>query len=390
MTRAIVNRFLKLSLPSLMVGAFFTLVCPVSAFQEQGQQKKAEQSSETAPASNDQSVEHPLTNDRTGIEWVFSLDAAIEKAKLTNRIVLLKPVAYRSKAGSDALSPSAEALRAVSLVDSRVVNFINRRFVPYYFDMDKMGSQYDENASKLAINLHPELGYFSAMPTPPLLLMTPERKMLGYVSNFLGPDELMKRIGEILDENSDYKMLNADERAIQDPVKKARVYYELRQLDKAMELLDQQSNSEAYYLRGLIAREQQDWPQMKASFKMVTEQSRMDDIDIEIGIRYWTIKNYEGLKAKFATIRKDHPRYQEAMYYLGLAYFLTNDPDRCMEIWEQAIETDRKSAWAFRLDWSLGLAKLGPDQFITAYQSLPSVLGRKYMSPDGNPDMKRR
>ena len=81
-------------------------------------------------------------------------------------------------------SPNLESLRdEIDKIDSQVVDLLNRRFVPYYYDMDSLGELYDDEATKLAMQLYPDLRYLSSMPTPPLLFMTPEKKFLGYASN---------------------------------------------------------------------------------------------------------------------------------------------------------------------------------------------------------------
>lgn len=335
------------------------------------------------------SVDHPLKNDPTGIQWVFSLDEAVQKARETNRIVMLKPVSFRSVEGSDQLSPSSETQRSTSFVDSRVVALLNRRFVPYYFDMDEFGFLYDEKASDLARELYPDMRYLSSMPTPPLLFMTPEKKMLGHASNFLSSQELLDRLVEILDENPAYRRLTTVESVVDDPVEKAWIHYELRDLEKSLESLKRTQSSDAYYLRVRIAREQEDWRAMKQAIKMVTDTNHIHYVDVENVLRYWKIRNLEGIKAKCQRIKIDNPRYQEAMYYLGLAQYHTGQKDSSITTWEKAIQHEKTSAWAYRLDLALGLVKLNPDVYLSAQDSIPSVLGRKYLCPNGIDDLAK-
>ncbi|MGI9519578.1 MAG: tetratricopeptide repeat protein [Pirellulaceae bacterium] len=336
---------------------------------------------------DDSLADHPLEHDPTGINWAFSLEEARARATEEGRIVILKPVAFRSSTDSTELSPSTEALRAVSLVDSRVVNLLNRRFVVYYFSMDELSSQYDAQAAALSRKLHPDMRYLASMPTPPMLFMTAEGKMLGHASNFLLPDDLLEYLTGKLDENPAYAQLTPAEKAVEDAVQRAWVHYELRQFESAIELLENQQSSDAFYLRGLIAREQLEWPEMKAAFKMVTDSARLNDIKLDQALRYWELRNFEGIKAHLEGVRPDHPRYQEAMYYLGLAWFHTDDREKALELWEAALRHDRSSAWALRLDWTFGLASLNPDEYLSPTDKPPSLLGRRYLTPDGNPDL---
>ena len=367
------------NLSILFTALFCVVVIPASA---QESTPSTEAQAQDAGSSN----HHPLKNDPTGINWVFSMDEAIETARATNRIVILKPVSFRSSADSDRLSPSSEAQRATSLVDSRVVNLLNRRFVTYYFDMDPLGSQYDERATDLAKDLYPDMR-FSSIATPPLLFMTPERKLLGSASNFLTGQELLDRLVEVLNENPTFAKLTPEEEAVTEPVQRAWLLYELRRLDEAHALLDKQQSSEAYYLRVLIAREQSNWKEMKQAIGMVTDSHRRLDIDVENVLRYWQGRNYEGIKAKGQRVARNNPRYQEAMYYLGLAYYHTDNTDKAIETWTQAIESNPKSAWAFRLDLTQGLVKLDPTQYLSEQDVIPSLLDRRYLCPNGSEDL---
>ena len=343
---------------------------------------------ESKPSGEDK-IEHPLSQDSTGIDWVFSLEEAISKATATNRIVVLKPVSYRSQKNSDNLSPSAETQRAISFVDSRVVDLLNQRFVPYYFDMDSVGDLYDEKATQLATELYPDLRYLSSMPTPPLLFMTPQKKFLGYASNFASGQELLEKMIEILDENPLYGQLTAAERELDNPLQKARLFLELRQLDAALETLEGQESSESWYLRARIAREQGELRSMKYAISMITDKEYLAEIEVENILRYWASQNLEAIKMKAPGINRENPRFQEAMYYYGLALFHSDSVEQAIEVWQNAIKANPKSAWAYRLDLTQGLARLDPNSYLSSRDTIPSVLDRVYLCPNGNEDLNR-
>ncbi len=333
-------------------------------------------------------TDHPLKSDPTGINWAFTFQDAKRIAQDQNKIMMLKPVSARSQSDNDQLSPSAEAWRAGVLVDSRVVNLINRRFVPYYFDMDSLGSEYSKEAVFVAQNACPELRFEAALPTPPVLFLTPEGKLLHQLGNHATADEYLAAMTAVLKENPEYGLLTEQEAAVQDPMEKAWIHYELRQFDEALaSIKSDQSSSEAYYLRGVIARERGDWTETRRSFRMVTDVARKRDIMIEEAHRYWAMRNFRSMLTVLDGLTAEHPRYMEGMYLLGLAHYHLEETTRAFEVWERAIKHDPQHSWALRLDWTCGLARLGREQMVLPHERPPSLLGRNYLTPNGNPDL---
>ena len=139
-----------------------------------------------------------------------------------------------------------------------------------------------------------------------------------------------------------------------------------------------------------IAREKEDWRGMKNAIKMVTDTNHKHYVDVENVLRYWQSNNLEGIKAKCQQISTDNPRYQEAMYYFGLAQYHTGYRESAQATFKKAIDANRDSAWAHRLDLALGLVKLNPNTYLSALDTIPSELGRKYMCPNGIDDLAKR
>ena len=191
----------------------------------------------------------------------------------------------------------------------------------------------------------------------------------------------------VLDENPSFKMLTTEERLIEDPVEKAKLYYDLRQLDKAANLLQHRTSSKANHLRMLIAREQEDWRTMKDAVGKLSESEHIQSAEVENLLRYWQIHNLAGIQTRAPAIKPDNPRYQEAMYYLGLSWFHSSDSARAIKVWSEAIEQDRNSAWACRLDLARGLVMLDPSKYLSEQDKIPSLLGRNYMCPNGLDDL---
>ena len=78
-------------------------------------------------------------------------------------------------------------LRAGPFSDERILRLANRRFVPFYFDLANRGFAGDADARAFVVKVRPEYGG-RGVPTPDLLLMTPDGKQVGKVSNYASAD----------------------------------------------------------------------------------------------------------------------------------------------------------------------------------------------------------
>ncbi len=266
---------------------------------------------------------------------------------------------------------------------------INRRFVPYYFEMEPRGSLYDATAAEMTLLINPELKFSSVLPTPPVMFVTPEGKSLGALNLFCTPDELFSAMVSILNENENYGRLTDDELLIADPARRATVLYELGRPDDALKMLGDDQSSEGWYLRGAIARERGEWAEMKKSFKMVTDQQRVPDMVMQQIYRCWTQGNYDGIKSLFDEITPTDPRYQEAVYYAGLAHYHSGAMPEALRLWQESIQAHPQSPWSLRLDWTRGLATHGVNSPFLTNNRPESLLGRNYLSPHGNADLSR-
>jgi hypothetical protein len=334
-------------------------------------------------------AQNPLNSYPLGFEFADTLEDAQSRAATEGRILMLVPSALRTSTASNDLGPATEAFRAGPLVDDRVVRLIQRRVVAYGFDMDRQGARYDEDAAAIAISICPDLKFPSIMPAAPILFITPDGTELGQIDFFCTPDAFLEVLTAVVSGNVAYNELTAAEAALEDPTARARVLYDLRQFDRCLALVEDDQSSEAYFLRGAIARERGEWADMKAAFKMVSDERRKPDIQMHEILRFWEIGNFEGIKSIVTGLNRRFPHYQQAMYYLGLAMYHTGETEEAAKVWEDAILADPESAWALRLDWTRGLAKSGADSPMLSRNSQDSLLKRKYLSPQGNADLKR-
>ncbi len=83
-------------------------------------------------------------------------------------------------------------LRAGPLSDERIVRLANRRFVSLYFDLSNRGAAGDPDARKFVVAARKELAS-RAVPTPPLLFISPSGEVLGQVSNYATEEQVLAR-----------------------------------------------------------------------------------------------------------------------------------------------------------------------------------------------------
>ncbi len=324
-----------------------------------------------------------------GIQLAKSVDEARTQAREQGKLVLLIASSYRSVSDSDAISPALETFRAGPLVDGRVVKLINRRFVPYYFEMDALATMYDKSAAEIMVRTISELRFSATMPTPPFVVMTADGKSLGDVSVFSTADKLLESLALLLHESAEHSQLNDSEKSL-DVIEQANILFELRDLDAAIEMLGNDQSSAAWFLRGMIACERSDWAEMKGAFRMVTDESYFSGMEIQEIHRLWATGNYQALKSRVSTLSEEFPFWDEATYYAGLAYYHSDEIERALEIWEKGITTHPESPWALRMDWTRGIAKYGPERPLMMNHRPESLLGRRFLSPHSAWDLKPR
>ena len=103
-------------------------------------------------------------------------------------------------------------LRAGPFSDARVVGLCNRRFVPFYFDLSNRGVAGDPDARAFVVAVRKELGG-RAVPTPPVLFMTPDGEVVGEVSNYATEDQVLRTMLDLLEAHPEFAKPGPDEGA---------------------------------------------------------------------------------------------------------------------------------------------------------------------------------
>ena len=241
------------------------------------------------------------------------------------------------------------------------------------------------------VKAKPKLGG-RAVPTPPVLFMTPAGKVLGEVSNYASPDQVLATMRKVLKDHPQFNRMTPEEKNEPSPLKRAELLIDLQRYDDAKKALANETSDAAQYLLGRLARFRKDWPAMTKHFALVKDKKLQADVRMESAYRFWHANEFQKLAAHLKGFPKASTRYAEARYFEGLAAFHQGDKKNARSIWEQTIKSRKaEGRWIYRADWAFCASKQGKRRFFSSRGPTDSLLERiGYMSFRGNPDLKPR
>jgi len=264
---------------------------------------------------------------------------------------------------------------------------VNRRFVSFYFDLSDDGAAADPIAREFVTAARPALDA-DAVATPKVLLMTPAGRVVGEIDPFLGAPEFLQQLLEVLRAQPEFARASPEELALTDPVERARLALDLRDLGEAKLILARTEGSPARYLAGHIARIERDFATMEAEFARVDAPELADDVRVERAQRAWLLGDYTTLVSSTADFPAESERCNEALYLRGLGLFHLGSRDEALAQWRELILERVADAWVYRADWAyteLQQGKLVGAVGTTSARSSP--LGRIGYIGRGNPDL---
>jgi tetratricopeptide (TPR) repeat protein len=280
-------------------------------------------------------------------------------------------------------------LRAGPFSDERIIRLANRRFVPFFFDLSTSGFAGDADARAFVVKVRPDYGG-RGVPTPDVLFMTPQGKLLGQISNYASADQILKAMRRILKEHPEFNKPGADEAAAKTPLARARIAYDLLDFEAARRELARTEGPEAAYLLGRMAREEGDWKAADEHFAKVNDEKLLDDVRMERAYTFWKEKRFAELRDHLRAFPKESNRYTEARYYEGLAHFHLKKAETALAIWKSTIEASKQDPWVYRADWAYCNAKEkgGTRLFSSSAGKRTSCLNRIGYMGRRNPDLK--
>jgi tetratricopeptide (TPR) repeat protein len=270
------------------------------------------------------------------------------------------------------------------------VKLANRRFVAFYFDLSNRGFAGDPDAREFVVKKRKELGG-RGVPTPPVLFMTPDGEVVGEVSNYASEKEVLAEMLDVLKDYPEYDKATEAEKNEKSPVARARILFELQELDIARKTLAREHGSEAQYLLGRIARFQHRFKSMDEHLAMVKDKDLEDDVRMEKAYRFWKGGEFEKLRDHLADFPRSSNRYTEARYYEGLAQFHLGRKDDALQTWKSTITSCSQDPWVYRADWAYtGLKQVGGRRMFSSGGAKTSLLNRIGYMGRRNPDLKSR
>jgi len=280
-------------------------------------------------------------------------------------------------------------LRAGPFSDQRVIRLLNRRFVPFYFDLSDRGFAGDPDARRFVTKARSDLAG-SAVATPPLLVMTPDGQVVGETSNYAATKVVLKTLLRALKEHPGYAKPGPGE-GEQGPVARARVLIDIQDLGGARRALARAKGDEAALLRGHVARLQGRLRAMERHLARVDDPDLADDARMERAHALWQRGRFAELAAHLEGFPEESERYTEARYHEGLAWYHRGDREKARAIWKATIEARPEDPWVYRMDWAFVESQQSrrPASFSSARKSA-SLLGRIGYMGGPHPDLAPR
>lgn len=333
--------------------------------------------------------------DATGIDWVLPFAAARQEAAARQRLLFIKSIAFATTPHGN-WGPESEVLRAGPFSDERVIALLNRRFVPFYFDLSDTAAAGDPEARKFVAAKRKELRGPAVQSPTALLLMTAEGEVAGEIRQQDTPEDIINVLLSKLDNYPEYAAPGPEEQGATG-VALARIRLDLRDVEGARAALEGVETDEARYLRGRMFRFEAKWDAMEREFTAIEDESYADHLRMERAYRHWHDAAYEALREALAGFPDDSERFTEARYYEGLAHFHLGSADQARATWQSTITSRPQDRWIYRADWAFAHSKKdipkGPFQTVmvssAATAATRTPLGRSDYYSFFHPDLNR-
>lgn len=329
---------------------------------------------------------NPIEFDRTGVRWAHSFQEALERARAEKHLLFLMPDNW---APTENGSLGLECFRAGALCDERIRALIDVRFVPFYFNCFEETAAFDQQALDFVVPEKKEFGKEnqSFAGGIPVLLMTPQGKLVGEVGTYMSSDVVLAELQRALKKNASFDAPSKAEKAAREPFERGRFLLARGDLEGAESFLRKDAGAEALVLRARIARLSRDWKKHK---KLVAEM-KAPEVEDDAAVERARALLEEGQFAKAAAelhgVADSSERVDEARYLEGIAHLGAKDRDAALAIWKALVEGRPQGPWIYRADWAYAnvLSNPGPSPGMDG--SCPSLLGRESYAGPRNPDL---
>jgi tetratricopeptide (TPR) repeat protein len=289
-----------------------------------------------------------------------------------------------------------------------VRRLLNRRFIPFYFDLLPGGAAGDREARQFVVKVRPDLGGMG-VATPPVLILSPLGKVVAEADNYSTEDALYETLRKILRENPKWNRPSEEEVRIEREAEEGRIesllpaaeqILDLGEIERARAAYDRalaklppgSERDRAAYGLGHALRLAGDFEEMERAFARIEGRgSWAEDLSIERAHALFCRGEFDDLRRALAPFQARPPtiRGAEALYLLGLALFHSGDAEGAKALWRHIIETQPEGPWVHRSDWAIfDLEQGGKRTFSTLDERTP--LGRIGYMGRKNPDLAPR
>ena len=282
-------------------------------------------------------------------------------------------------------------LRSGPFSDERIIGLLNARFVPFYFDLGPGSPAGDDDAKEFVIAVKQGLGGRS-VPTPPVLLMTPEGELLAEISNYASEEKMLGALRDVLKKHPEFAQPREGEQELP-RLERARIAHWLGDDGAARALLERDRSPEESLFLAQVARRAGELDEAVKALGELDPESHAADLSVERGLIALRRGKYEEMCEAVEAYPTEGARAAEAQYLLGLAQFHLGDPKVARSTWSELVERFGENRWSYRADWAYsqttdtGLAKR-KSSFSTAGSK--SLLGRHGYMGRQNPDLESR
>ena len=270
------------------------------------------------------------------------------------------------------------------------MRLVNRRFVPVFFDLSNRGFAGDPKARAFVVKAKPVLGG-RGVPTPPVLFMTPDGKIVAEESNYATTEKFIERLKQVVRDNPEYMRPGKAEQELVILEDRAQVAIDLLDYARARKELVQADSPRACYLRGHLDRLDGKYDSMKKHFAKVGVGELRDDVRMESAHELWAAGKFKELRSALAKFPTKSNRFSEARYYEGLALFHLDKKTEAQALWASTIKGCPQDPWVYRADWAYcqSKSKGGRRRFSSA-GARTSLLNRIGYMGRKNPDLVRK
>jgi len=271
--------------------------------------------------------------------------------------------------------------------DPQIVSLSNRRFIPFAFDLSNKGGLFDPTARKAVVAVSPELGG-NGVPTPDVLFMTADGKLLARVSNYASEAEFLEVMKQVLTDHPECNKASKEELAATTPLERGRVAFELNDFTTAKKELSALESDESKILLSQIARYAQDWKTAERHLSDITTDEWKDDVQMERVRMHVANSEFEKAIKLADLIHQKSNRYTEARYFKGVAQSFNGESKLALATWKELFLSQKEhDNWVYRTDWAYSQTIQKEKKLMSTTGKRVSLLGRIGYMGRSNPDL---